>query len=152
MAKVSTYHTIEGLNVALRQLPKHLSARMRDASGDIAADIASAAASRARSVGGVAKLVAPTIKARRDRVPVVQMGGNATLPTSGDGWTRSRSGARQTIGDVIWGAEFGGGGPRTSQFLPQRDPGYFLWPTIEAQGDAIDERYSEALLDALEDI
>lgn len=111
-----------GLNAALRALPKEMSAELRDESQDIAAAIAGDAASRAMSLGGAARLVAPTIKARRDRVPVIAMGSS----------TRLRKGPRQTVGDVIFGAEFGGKGrPTTQQFRPHLGTtGYFLWPTI----------------------
>lgn len=154
MAKVKGFTTIEGLNAALRMLPKEASAKLRDASVDIAADIASEASGRARSQGGAASLVAPSIRATRDRVPVVKMGGSTRLPASGNGWARSRGGARQTIGDVIWGAEFGGGArPTTLQFQPHRGrTGYFLWPTVRDNNRDIHERYSDALLKALEAI
>lgn len=154
MAKVKGFTTIEGLNAALRLLPKEASSKLRDASVEIAAGIASEASGRATSVGGVAALVAPSIRATRDRIPVVKMGGSAGLPTAGNGWARSRGGARQTIGDVIWGAEFGGGArPSTLQFQPHKGRvGYFLWPTVRDRNQDIHERYSDALLKALEAI
>jgi hypothetical protein len=151
--RTSTYNNIAGLHRALRQLPKEASVKLRDASVDIARMVADDARGRALRVGGVAKYVAPTIKATRDRVPVVKMGGSGKLPST----SRRRLGGRQTVGDVIWGAEFGGQRrPTTQQFMPWRGSstgaGYFLWPAVRANSDDIQERYSQALLDALQAI
>lgn len=151
MARTYTYANVAGLRRALRALPKEAQATMRDASSDIAADVAGRAAVRARFVGGVAKHVAPTIKARRDRVPKVVMGGSTRLPDRPGG----RSGRGQTVGDVIWGAEFGGGRrPSTRQFSPWRGngegAGYFLWPTVRENADETMERYGDALVKAVD--
>lgn len=136
-------YTVPGLNRALRQLPKDLSAEMRDASQDIADDIARRAAGRARSVGGAASLVAPSVKSRRDRVPVVQMGGRTPLPGP-----RGPNRTNQTVGNVWAGSEYGS--RRFSQFQPVKRPGYFLWPTVEDMHDEIADRYGEALTKAMD--
>ena len=156
--KTTTYTTVAGLNKALAKLPKEASAELRTAAKEIASDIAGEAQGRARGLGGLAEVVAPTIKAARDRVPVIKMGSSAKLPKfgrtpQGGFWERTRSGSRQTIGDVIWGAEFGGGAREsTRQFLPHKgQTGYFLWPTVRDRSDEMQDRYSEALLDALKD-
>jgi acyl-coenzyme A synthetase/AMP-(fatty) acid ligase len=57
MAKTTTYRTVEGLNRALRAVPKEASKELRDESQAIAADIATEAGQRGRSLGGVAKYV-----------------------------------------------------------------------------------------------
>jgi hypothetical protein len=148
MAKqTSTYNNVKGLNRALMKLPRLAAAELRDASVEIARTVADDARGRAVRVGGVATYVAPTIKATRDRVPVVKMGSTARLPAT----NRSRSGSRQTVGDVIWGAEFGGRGrPTTQQFQPHRGTqGYFLWPAVRDNSDDIQRLYSEALDTAL---
>ena len=141
VAKITYYNTIEGLNRAVRAVPKEAAPRLREASGRIAGDVASVAASRARSVGGPLRRVAPTIKAGKDRVPVVRMGGT----------TRMRKGKNQTVGNLMWGAEFGGRAqPTTQQFLPHLGrTGYALWPTVRAMSGDIREEYSKALRDAL---
>jgi hypothetical protein len=148
MAKTFTYTNIAGLNRTLNALPKVAQAEMRNASLEIAEDVAREAASRASAQGGVAALVAPTIKAKRDRVPKVEMGGSKRLPADG----RRRSGPRQTIGDVIWGAEFGS--DRFRQFRPWRGngslAGYFLWPAIRDDAADILDRYGEALMNAVD--
>lgn len=149
MGRTHTFKSVKGLNRVLRALPKALRAELRDASAAIATDVAAQAAVRASSVGGVARDVAPTIKARRDGVPKVVMGGTTSLPPR-DG--RPRTGPNQTVGNVIWGAEFGSGKHR--QFDPWRGSGagagYFLWPTVAAMSDEIEERYGDAILDAID--
>ena len=156
MAKTLTFYQVEGLNRTLRALPREATAKLRDASQAIAAKVASDAAAAARSQGGIAAIVAPTIRAGRDRVPLVRMGNSSPLPTSGNGWTRGRSGKRQTIGDVIWGAEFGGGArPTTRQFKPwlgnDTGAGYFLWPTVRGDREFIENAYGDAILDAVDE-
>jgi hypothetical protein len=149
MARTYTFNNVAGLRRALNSLPKEAQAEIRGASLAIAQDIAPKAAARARQVGGVAKYVAPTIKARRDRVPKIVMGGTKRLPAR-DG--RPRRGPNQTVGNVVWGAEFGSG--RYPQFHPWRGSstgaGYFLWPTIREESDDITERYADALMDAVD--
>lgn len=144
MRPTPTY-TIAGLHNVFRALPKDMSAGLRDASQEIAKDVASQAQARGAGVSKLyARYVAPTIKASRDRVPVVKMGGTK----------RIRKGDRQSVGDVIWGAEFGGRGRSTTmQFLPHLGTtGYALWPTVRELQPDIGERYSDALLGILEDI
>lgn len=154
MAAKATFYSVAGLNKSLRKLPKNASAHLKDASGRIAEKVASDAAGRARGIGGVAKLVAPSIRAGRDRVPLIRMGNSSRLPSTGAGWERKRTGSRQTIGDVIWGAEFGS--DRFPQFSPWRGSdtgaGYFLWPTVRGDREYIRDEYSDALNDALKEI
>lgn len=124
-------YTIEGAQKALRSLPKHLQKEMRQASKDIAGDVATHAGGAARAQGGVAGHVAPSIKARTDRYPVIEMRGPAIL-----------------------GAEFGGGArPRTRQFEPHRGTrGYFLFPTVRERGDEAVDRWLDALQKSLDAI
>lgn len=152
MAKTLSFYNVAGLNRTLRGLPKSASVNLRDASQAIAEKVASDAAGAARAQGGVAALVAPTIRSGRDRVPVVKMGSSARLPSD----SRSRSGSRQTVGDVIWGAEFGGGARLTTrQFKPWRGngdgAGYFLWPTVRGDREFIETAYGDAILEAVDE-
>lgn len=135
------YSTVAGLNAALRRLPKEASVELRKASMNIAVDVASKARARAYGIGGAYRKVAPTLKARRDRIPVIAMGGSKRL----------RPGPNQTVGNLIWGAEFGGQGRRTTQqFLPHKGQvGYALWPTVRANHDQTVDDYKEALEKAL---
>lgn len=149
MAKTMTFYQVAGLNRALRKLPKTASSNLRDASQTIADKVAKDAAGKASAQGGVAGLVASSIRSGRDRVPLVKMGNSKRLPGK-------RSGARQTVGDVIWGAEFGGQGrPTTQQFKPWRGSstgaGYFLWPTVRDDRTFIEKEYGDALLEAIDE-
>ena len=136
------YQTVAGLNAALRRLPKEASVQLRNASQAMAGEVAAEAKAKASGLPGAYRKVAPTIRAKRDRIPVIQMGGS----------TKLRKGPRQTVGDLIWGAEFGGRGrPTTQQFLPHLgQTGYALWPTIRANHDDIIEAYSAAFDEAVE--
>lgn len=146
-------YTVKGLNRALRSLGPEASRRLRDASVVIGSQVAVDAHGRALKVGGVARLVAPTIKATRDRVPVVREGGTRRLPPR---YGKARTGKRQTIGDVTMGAEFGGDAFRARQFLPWRGnsetAGYYLYPAVRAHAPRTQVMYSEALDDALQAI
>lgn len=147
MAAKVTFRGVEGLNRALRKLPKDATVELRDASQDVAVKVAEDARRRAEMEPGPAQFVAPTIRARRDRVPKIAMGGTSKLPPAGSDWTHSREGDRQTVGDVMWGAEFGA--IQHEQFQAWRGndegAGYFLFPAIRQDSDWIDERYGEAL-------
>jgi hypothetical protein len=149
MARTYTFNEMAGLNQMLRSVSKVASVELRGASAEIAQDVADKAATEAYLEGGAAIHVAPTIKARPDRVPRIVMGGTKRLPAR-DG--RPRRGPNQTVGNVVWGAEFGSG--RYPQFHPWRGSstgaGYFLWPTIREESDDITERYADALMDAVD--
>jgi hypothetical protein len=143
MPRSYTFRTAPGLRKALARIPKELGPEVRDASVRVADRVSGIAASRARSLPGVAKHVAPSIRAKRDRVPVIQMGGSARLPSGG------------RVGDVIWGAEFGGGRRKTTrQFAPWRGSGdgsgYFLYPTVRDNYDEAMEEYGRAVVAAVD--
>jgi hypothetical protein len=136
MSTRSRVYTVEGAQRALRKLPKELQTEMRKASQEIAQDIATRAASAARQQGGVARHVAPSIKAKRDRYPVVVLGGT------------------QRLGGPALGAEFGGGArPRTRQFQPHRGTrGYFMFPTVRDRSDEALKSWLDALQKSLDAI
>jgi hypothetical protein len=53
-----------------------------------------------------------------------------------------------TMGNVFFGAEFGGRGPRggTQQFLPHRGRrGYFFWQAVRDKKSFISAEYSDAI-------
>jgi len=60
---------------AFARLPKEASEQLRDASLDISKDLAVDVAAAATARGGQAALMAPTVKATRDRVPAIIAGG-----------------------------------------------------------------------------
>jgi len=146
---------VKGLNRALRSLPKLAAEHLREASLDISELVADDGRQLARMSGGLGMLVAPSIVATRDRVPRVKEGSAKKLPAHSDG--RARRGARQTVGDVMWGAEFGGGRrPTTRQFRPWRgsgsDAGYMLYPAVRRNAERTGELYSAALDAALQEL
>lgn len=145
MPRTLTFRRAADLNRMLRSLSREASRGIRAESRAIAGDVAAAAESRALALGGAAKVVAPSLRAVSDRVPAVRLGGSARL----------REGERQTVGDVIWGAEFGGGRRRTTrQFAPWRGngegAGYFLFPTVRDMEDEVLERYGDAVMRAVD--
>lgn len=150
-AKYTSFTKVADLNRSLRYMPGTVADELRDAAGDISQQVADDAAATASALGGVAALIAPTIRIGRERVPVVRMGNSTRLPPR-DGV--ARKGKRQTVGDVIFGGEFGGGARDTTrQFKPwlgsDDGAGYFLWPTVRRLGGFIHDTYSGALRRAL---
>lgn len=129
----------------LRKLPKHVTKELRDASVVISDKVSGKARSRGSNMPGIAPVAAKSIRSRRDRVPTIAMGGSTKLPAHSSG--AARTGKRQTVGDIIWGSEFGS--RRFTQFAPPVKPGYFLFATVKDESDEIQDEYSDALLDAL---
>lgn len=124
---------ITNLRETLRKfndLPKDAAEEMRAASlsiaGVVAVDIKNAARANAQSA-----LMVPTIRAVRDRVPVVQGGG-----------TRRVGRNRVPAYKVLFGAEFGS--KSLAQFRPFDGTGYFFFPTVELKRGYIDREYNEA--------
>jgi CRP-like cAMP-binding protein len=125
---------VEGLKRFLRvlsSLPKDLQNDTRDASQQIASDIASKAQNAAHTP--LQNLAATTLKAKRDRIPVVQSTGSV------------RKGVKAQ--DIFYGAEFGGGRrPTTRQFLPHRGTrGYFFYPTVRANSRRAYDQWADAV-------
>lgn len=156
MPKTVTFNHVAGLHRTLRALPKEANVELRDASVRIADEVAQKTATRMRMVGGVLEYVAPTVKAKRDRIPKIVMGSTQLLPDRGGALRDGRAGPRnvknQTIGNVMWGGEFGS--DRHTQFSPWRGnkegAGYALWPTIRGERDMIMDEYGDAILRAVD--
>lgn len=145
MARTHTFRRAEGFNKVLRAIPKEADREVRAASARIAQGLASKAEARARSLGGVADLIAPTIRAGRDRVPLVRMGGSKRLPPR-EG--RARTGPNQTVGNLIWGNEWGS--RRFRQFPEPVKRGRVLWSTLHDEYDASMEEWGDAVLAAID--
>lgn len=127
---------IEGVRETLKAfngLPKEASEQLRDAAGDLARLLATDAKGAALREGSQAALVADTVKAGRDRVPVVTAGG------------AKRVGSRRAPAwKLLFGAEFGSN--RYAQF-PRRHTGttgIWFFPTIEANAAPIARRWQQA--------
>jgi hypothetical protein len=129
---------VEGLRElsrALKEIGPDLQAELRTTNRGVAEREASNAVSAANSIGGVAAKTAPSIRA------------TAGVRSAGVGF----GGAAAPYGA---GAEFGGGRrPTTRQFKEWRgsgpDAGYFVYPTIRRDADAILDDYVDAVNDVI---
>lgn len=142
--------SIEGVRETLRALsllPKNANDQLRDASMELARELADRARIDGASHGGPqGRLVAETVKAKRDRVPVVEAGGTRRLgvhraPAYGlvfasvFGMTR-RSG---------WFASPRYGTSVNRQYRPHAGQNaYWFFPVIERSAGEISRRWNEA--------
>lgn len=92
-----------------------------------------------------AAAVVDGLRARHDRVPLIKLDHKRGFVS------RSRSNRKRktkvTMGDVFFGAEFGGGRRKTTrQFLRHRGrSGYFFWHTVRENRDFIIREYFDAI-------
>ena len=131
---------IKGLNQFLRDMknaPKELQSELRSRAQDIAEPIASDARSRASTAQQ--RLVAPTIRAPKDRIPVLKAGGGKVLAS---GTPRRR---RPRGGDVYFGADFGSS--TLPQFPGRKKRGTMVFPAIKGKRKHIADQYLEAVED-----
>lgn len=139
MAKSSLTMTvrIEGARETLRvfkDLPKEASKELRERSMVLAQSLATSAQSAARSdQSPQARLFAPTIKPRRDRVPVIVAGGSKRVGRRGvPTWA------------ILFGAEFGSNSyPQFRKQHSGRDGGP-LFQSVEREQDTIDREWNAA--------
>lgn len=139
MAKPKTGLTvnmrIDGLRetiAALNKLPKGASTELRAAALELSRKLAGAAADSGRAEGGQAALVAKTVRAGRDRVPVVQAGGTRKLG-------RNRAPAYK----LLFGSEFGAN--RYPQYRAHLGRGsYWFFRTIEDEQVTVAREWLDA--------
>lgn len=126
---------IDGLNgviAALRKLPKDASNELRDAALRISKELAASAKTSGRSEGRQAAIVAATVRAARDRVPVVVAGGNRKIGRN-----------RQPAYKLLFGSEFGAS--RLHQYKPHLGRGsYWFFRTIEDEQVTISAEWLKA--------
>jgi len=152
---------VEGLYDMLRGFSKaspFFNEMVRKVSTDLAVDLLAAVRVEAGTVSRSRQALEVTrgLKVRKDRVPSIRLQPNMHFKSKsrsnrkrglvqGPGLTR-----KVTMGDVFFGAEFGGGARSTTkQFLRHRgQSGYFFWPTIRKKKNEIAKRY----LDGIEDV
>lgn len=146
----TTAYAIDGVNKYLRTLPKEASDQLRTASQRISDQIASEAAGRARGMHAAARLIAGTVRSRRDRVPYIAFGNSSKLPPHSDG--RERRGVNQKMYNLMWGAEFGS--QHYTQFPEwkgnSKGAGYFVWPTVDDRSAWMLQEWSAALKAAIQ--
>jgi len=152
---------VEGLYDMLRGFSKaspFFNEMVRKVSTDLAVDLLAAVRVEAGTVSRSRQALEVTrgLKVRKDRVPSIRLQPNMQFKSKsrsnrkrglvqGPGLTR-----KVTMGDVFFGAEFGGGARSTTkQFLRHRgQSGYFFWPTVRKKKNEIAKRY----LDGIEDV
>lgn len=104
---------------AFRRLPREASDSLRERSTQLAVALASHVAGAARGDSAQSALMAPTVKARRDRIPSIQAGGTTRVGSN-----------RVPAYKILFGSEFGA---RTlAQYRPHVGRGsYWLFRAVE---------------------
>lgn len=121
---------------AFKRLPKEANQRLRLESQQIARKLADAVQRAAAAEGGQWGILARTVKAKKDRVPVVQAGGTTRLGRN-----------RKQAYKLLFGAEFG------ATFLHQFKPrtpgnvGYVFFPTARREQPEIDAAWNRVAED-----
>jgi hypothetical protein len=124
---------------AFRKLPKEASNSLREQSMRLAASLAQHVSGEARADSPQSALMAPTVKAIRDRVPAISAGGT------------SRVGRNQKPAfKILFGSEFGA--RRYKQFRPHLGTGsYWMFRTVqhnEAELSAAWGRVADAIAES----
>jgi hypothetical protein len=126
---------IDGLKetlAALSKLPKDASQEIRDKAAELSKELAAAASASGRAEGSQAALVARTVRAARDRVPVVVAGGTRRLGSN-----------KKPAYKLLFGSEFGA--RKLKQYKPHVGKGsYWFFRTIEDEEVEIAAKWLEA--------
>jgi hypothetical protein len=152
---------IEGLWEFLRDLQKaddQFNTEMRKASMEVAKGVTQNARRAASTVqhNRQALEAAHGLQAKSDRVPSIRLNEKMRFQSVNNGKVRgSRNrlvNRKVTMGDVFFGAEFGGGKRKTTkQFPPHRGRGgYFFWPTVRNMRQQIAEEYLDTIEKVME--
>jgi len=159
--KLQAGATLEGLNETLKALNR-LDKEAKDAAKERVTEISRMMAREVASAGRARsdprdKFVAGTIRAKRDRLPVINIGKATRMPVS-------RRGPGPRASDLMFGMEFGSNGSRTDTptrrggrpgwRFPERTPrrgrgneGYWIFPTARRQQDRVVDMWARALED-----
>lgn len=116
---------------AFRALPKDASDELRVAALELSDLLASKARAAATGDSPQSALMAPTVRAVRDRVPAVQVGGSKRVGRH-----------RVPAWKILFGGEFGSN--RLPQFRPYNAGGYWFWPLIDTEQGAIMRGWQKA--------
>ena len=156
---------IEGLYAALRkysQASPAFNEMIRKKSTELATELLEAQRVEAGTVSRSRQALAVMsgMKVKKDRIPSIRLQHNRLFPSKsrsnrkrglvqGPGLTR-----KVTMGDVFFGAEFGGGAkPSTRQFLRHRgQSGYFFWPTVRKRKNEIAKKYLEGIDEVVKEL
>lgn len=152
---------IEGLFELLRDLQKaddRFNTEMRKASLEVAKGVAQNARRAASTVqhNRQALEAAHGLVAKSDRVPTIKLNENMRFRSVNRAKVRGSRGRmvsrKVTMGDVFFGAEFGGGARKTTRQFPphQGRRGYFFWPTVRRMRNEIAEEYLDAIEETMQ--
>jgi hypothetical protein len=138
VAKQGLVVTVQGEGIretlaAFRGMPRDAQNELRAAALDLSLELAAAAKASGEAEGSQAALVAGTVKAMRDRVPVVQAGGSKRLGSR-----------RKPAWKLLFGSEFGSNRFRQFPRLHQGRAGVWFFPVIEENAPMIAARWREA--------
>ena len=152
---------IEGLFELLRDLERaddRFNTEMRKASLEVAKGITQNARRKASTVAHNRQALeaAHGLVAKSDRVPTVELkhqmafrSVNRATVRGSRGRTRRR---KVYMGDVFYGAEFGGQARKTTKQFPPHlgKRGYFFWPTVRDMRNQIAEEYLDTIEEVME--
>ncbi|MEO3930769.1 hypothetical protein ABGB07_44035 [Micromonosporaceae bacterium B7E4] len=117
---------------AFRALPKDANNELRAASLALAETLAPKVAAAGRSEGRQAALLAKTVRAQRDRVPVIVVGGTRRLGSN-----------RAPAFKLLFGSEFGANFYR--QFRPHLGSGsYWIFKTVDDNQPRISREWNRS--------
>lgn len=134
---------------AFRELPKEASDELRDKALELSELMAGWVRAAGRAEGAQAALLAGTVKAKRDRLPYVLVGGSKRI---GHRWPGA--GKAQAFA-LLFGSEFGAGGAGgrgkgSGDFSPHGfkphsgRAGRWIFPTVETHSQQIAAKWQEA--------
>jgi hypothetical protein len=127
--------TLALLNKWPKEAKKELRAEVQQMTGKHASYLAAQAA---RNPDSRVRGVAPTVRAKKDRLPTVLIGGAKRVPVS-------RSGPAPRAGDVLFGTEFGARpGPNAWRFPPATDS-YWLFSSLKGRQPALISEWEQAV-------
>lgn len=116
---------------AFRDLPDEANNELRDATLALSKKLAEQVQQSAQAEGRQAALLAKTVKARRDRVPVIVAGGATKLGRN-----------KKPAYKLLFGSEFGSS--RLKQYKPhQGRQGYWFFPIVEKEAPEIAQTWDE---------
>jgi hypothetical protein len=135
VVKYGITHTvkIDGLRetlAAFKALPKEANAELRVETLKLSKDLATAVKGAALAEGSQWGLLARTVRARKDRVPVVQAGGVTRLGRN-----------RKPAFKLLFGAEFGA--KYLHQFKPRQADGYVFFPAADREVPRINAAWNK---------
>jgi hypothetical protein len=126
-----TLKAVRGVQADLRPSANN---ELRDAADTVASGLASDLVAAAASSGvPVAPRVARSIRVKRDRIPVLSIGGPAPVGRTGG-----------AAGSLVWGSEQGPKGS-INHFGVPASSGYWIAPTVERAGSKAADDYRRAV-------